>query len=147
MTEELHAINSELADKVKVFFSGYKTLKAAVATALATNTAVPPKNEILNLFDEIKKVTDDLEAQAKQYDNADKPEEFKKLSDAKTHLVISATNITDEDHPEGWFFTNTGNHKETDGENGLSDDQISLVDIALATSAAPCYFPTARIHP
>ena len=79
--------------------------------------------------------------------NDNKKGDFKKLSDAKTHLIVSATDMSNEGRPHGWFFTNTGSHKENDAADpeAISDEQISLVDIALATSAAPTFFPCKKI--
>ena len=72
-----------------------------------------------------------------------------KLSDVKNnHLMVMSCDITDKDHPAGWCFTNVNKPivGMTDKEIAKKHDfmefnnAVTLVDVAVCTSAAPTYF-------
>lgn len=56
-----------------------------------------------------------------------------KIKDAKTNIAITSCNMTASDRPYGHIFTKTG----TD----FNELEYDMVDVALATSAAPSFFP------
>ena len=55
------------------------------------------------------------------------------LKDTKTEIAITSCRVTDSDRPYGHVFTKKPKNPE--------ELNYSLIDIALATSAAPTYFP------
>ncbi len=59
-----------------------------------------------------------------------------RVSDLKTNVIIPAVNVT---HGRPYFFK-TPHH-----ELFIRDRDIALIDVALATAAAPVYFPLHRI--
>ncbi len=78
--------------------------------------------------------------------------------------MVTATEISDEDKPHGWAFSNiaaiTDEHLREGETSSLNTDEertrkdqylsfnseVSLLDAALATSAAPTYFPMHTIN-
>jgi patatin-like phospholipase/acyl hydrolase len=74
-----------------------------------------------------------------RYDNVGLRETLKtkispdlKVKDAKTHLAITSCLMKDSDHPCGFVFSKS--------DPGCLD--YSLIDVCVATSAAPLYFPS-----
>jgi patatin-like phospholipase/acyl hydrolase len=82
-------------------------------------------------------------------------DEHRTLKDVHNHLFITSCDITDNDHPHGWVFSNSttkvdaallkGPNSEKKESYIRINENISLVDAALATSAAPTYFPAHTI--
>jgi uncharacterized protein len=56
----------------------------------------------------------------------------RKLKDAKTHLAVTSCLMKDSDHPCGFVFA----------KSDPTCQDFGLVDICIATSAAPTYFPS-----
>jgi len=56
----------------------------------------------------------------------------KKVKDAKCHLAVTSCIMKDSDHPCGYVFATSD----------PACQEFSLVDIGIATSAAPTYFPS-----
>jgi len=81
----------------------------------------------------------------------------KTLHDTHTDIAITSCLVSDDDHPTGVLFTKTlnianqyDNREELDLDQlylpkGFDPSKMSLVDIALSTSAAPTYFPAHKI--
>jgi predicted acylesterase/phospholipase RssA len=53
------------------------------------------------------------------------------MKDLKTHLAVTSTLLKDTDHPCGFIFAGSDE----------ACDNFTLVDVCLATSAAPLFFP------
>jgi patatin-like phospholipase/acyl hydrolase len=77
----------------------------------------------------------------------------KKLKDIHNDLLVMSCDVTKKDSPLGWCFTNVNQPMV-----GLPDDElakketfkkfnngVTLVEIALSTSAAPTYFAPAKL--
>ncbi len=90
LLEEVTAFDPTLADRMSVFFAQSKTTQFAVSSAVAENKPISYITALENPAIHIDAAITYLEAQALQYDNADNPEEFKKLTDEMADLADRA---------------------------------------------------------
>jgi len=84
---DIQAVSNHLANNVRLFFLEYTSLKDSVSASLALNKKLPLKNCIYNPTGDIKKEIDKMEVSAKQYDEAENPEEFKRISYELVELI------------------------------------------------------------
>ncbi|MBS0264732.1 MAG: AAA family ATPase, partial [Planctomycetes bacterium] len=81
LLDEVRAHDPVLADRVASFFTESKARRLAVTTAVAENKSVSVADVIASPADLLIAAAVALETEAQNYDNADRPEEFKKLTD------------------------------------------------------------------
>ncbi len=86
LLEELRAHDPTLADRVSAFFLQSKTTQLAVKSAIAESKPVSSITTMDNPVIQLDAAIAVLEAQAQQYDIADNPDEFKKLTDELADL-------------------------------------------------------------
>jgi energy-coupling factor transporter ATP-binding protein EcfA2 len=88
--EEIRAYEPTLAKRVEEFFLQANATRCDVLAAVAENRLFTPATALESPSVRIGEAIVALEAQAQIYDNADKPEEFKKLIDELADLEDSA---------------------------------------------------------
>jgi len=86
LLEELRSHEPNLADYVTTFFQQSKSIQLVVKSALAQDQPVASAESLDSPTVHLTSAIAALETQAQQYDDADKPEEFKKLADELAEL-------------------------------------------------------------
>ncbi len=86
LLEELQTYEPNLADYVVTFFRQSKSIQLGVKSAIALNQPVASAESLSSPTVHLASAITALETRAKQYDDADKPEEFKKLADELAEL-------------------------------------------------------------
>lgn len=86
LLDELRAYDSLLADQVSTFFSQSKAIRSDIAATAAEDDRSICASLLESPATQVETAILSLESQAKQCDEADKPEEFKKVTDELAEL-------------------------------------------------------------